>query len=102
MFTIFHEDSKSIQFNLTTFRNSNFGLDDFCLNDEGMSSLSSSVNIALSLPTSKISTSLRAISAVVVVLARHFAMPRSSPHSALPYEEASTKLRARMTGKSRQ
>ncbi|GBO46703.1 hypothetical protein AVEN_144309-1 [Araneus ventricosus] len=39
--------------------------------------LSSSLNIDLSLPTSKGFTCLTAITAVVVELARHFTMPRS-------------------------
>ncbi|GBM13764.1 hypothetical protein AVEN_180275-1, partial [Araneus ventricosus] len=41
------------------------------------SMLSSSLNMDLSLPTSKAFTCLTAIIAVVVELARHFTMPRS-------------------------
>ncbi|GBM84384.1 hypothetical protein AVEN_28708-1 [Araneus ventricosus] len=48
--------------------------------------LSFSLNMSLSLPTSKGFTCLTAIFAVVVELARHFTMPRS----VLAYEEAST------------
>ncbi|GBN00459.1 hypothetical protein AVEN_30310-1 [Araneus ventricosus] len=45
--------------------------------------LSSSLNMALSLLTSKGFTSLTAINAVVTELARHFTMPRSVPSQCL-------------------
>ncbi|GBO16175.1 hypothetical protein AVEN_214747-1, partial [Araneus ventricosus] len=63
--------------------------------------LSSSLNMDLSLPTSKGFTCLTAIIAVVVELARHFTMPRSVFYSVLAYEEASAKLRTRMAEKGR-
>ncbi|GBN49441.1 hypothetical protein AVEN_24312-1 [Araneus ventricosus] len=61
---------------------------------EGM--LSSSLSMALSQFTSKGFTSMTAINAVVVKLARHLTMPRS----VLAYEEASDKLRTRIAEKS--
>ncbi|GBL86366.1 hypothetical protein AVEN_164540-1 [Araneus ventricosus] len=64
--------------------------------------LSSSLNMALFLPTSKGFISLTTIIAVVVELARHFTMPRSIFSRVLAYEEASAKLRTRMAKKSRQ
>ncbi|GBM38483.1 hypothetical protein AVEN_24579-1 [Araneus ventricosus] len=64
--------------------------------------LSSSLNMDLSLPTSKGFTCLAAITAVVVELARHFTMPRSVSIYVLTYEEASAKLRTRMAEKGRQ
>ncbi|GBN25759.1 hypothetical protein AVEN_30684-1 [Araneus ventricosus] len=64
--------------------------------------LSSSLNMNLSLPTSKGFICLTAITAVVVELARHFTMPRSVSIQCLAYEEASAKLRTRMAEKDRQ
>ncbi|GBO06630.1 hypothetical protein AVEN_170284-1 [Araneus ventricosus] len=64
----------------------------------GLERMLSSLNKALSLPTSEGFTSLTAIIAVVVELARHFTMS----HSVLVYEEASAKLRTRMAEKSLQ
>ncbi|GBM20972.1 hypothetical protein AVEN_239528-1 [Araneus ventricosus] len=64
--------------------------------------LSSSLNMDLSLPTSKGFTCLTAIIAVVVELARHFTMPRNVFIQCLGYDEASAKLRARMAEKGRQ
>ncbi|GBL83571.1 hypothetical protein AVEN_196405-1 [Araneus ventricosus] len=66
----------------------------------GLERVLSSLNMALSLPTSKDFTSLTAIIAVVVELAQHFTMPRSL--GALAYEEANAKLRTRMAEKSHQ
>ncbi|GBM68753.1 hypothetical protein AVEN_263573-1 [Araneus ventricosus] len=59
---------------------------------------SSSLNMDLSLPTSKGFICLTEIIAVVVELARHFTMPRYLC-SVLAYEEASAKLRIRMAEK---
>ncbi|GBM63425.1 hypothetical protein AVEN_82273-1 [Araneus ventricosus] len=60
--------------------------------------LSSSLNMALSLPTSKGFTSLTAIIAVVAEFARYFTKPRSVLSQCL----SSTKLRKRMDEKIRQ
>ncbi|GBM03957.1 hypothetical protein AVEN_99163-1 [Araneus ventricosus] len=49
----------------------------------GLEKMFSSPNMALSLLTSKGFTSLTAINAVVVELARHFTMPRSVPSQCL-------------------
>ncbi|GBL81235.1 hypothetical protein AVEN_267049-1 [Araneus ventricosus] len=64
----------------------------------GLERMLSSLNMTLSLSTSKGFTLLAAINSAVVKLTRHFTMPRS----VLPYEEASAKLRTRMAEKSRQ
>ncbi|GBM80998.1 hypothetical protein AVEN_137016-1 [Araneus ventricosus] len=75
--------------------------------------LSSPLNMALSLPTSKGFTCLTAIIAVVLELARHLDNIYKTPNiyktfliyktlSVLVYEEASAKLRTRMAEKSRQ
>ncbi|GBL89858.1 hypothetical protein AVEN_179627-1 [Araneus ventricosus] len=61
---------------------------------------SSSLNIALSLPTSKGFISLKAINAVVVELHGNSLCHGVCPHSVLEYEKASAKLRIRMVEKS--
>ncbi|GBN92598.1 hypothetical protein AVEN_181256-1 [Araneus ventricosus] len=62
--------------------------------------LSSSLNMALSLPTSKGFTCLTVIIAAVVELARRSLCHGVHLHSVLAYEEASAKLQTRMAEKS--
>ncbi|GBM59762.1 hypothetical protein AVEN_137496-1, partial [Araneus ventricosus] len=64
--------------------------------------LSSLLNMALSLPTSKGFTSLTAIISVVAELAGTSLFHGMCPHSVLAYEKASSKFRTRMAEKSRQ
>ncbi|GBN31748.1 hypothetical protein AVEN_57684-1 [Araneus ventricosus] len=69
----------------------------------GLERMLSSLNMDLSLPTSKGFTCLTAIIAVVVELARHFTICHGVYlYSVLAYEEASAKLRTRMAEKGRQ
>ncbi|GBM80419.1 hypothetical protein AVEN_54897-1 [Araneus ventricosus] len=64
--------------------------------------LSSSLNMDLSLPTSKGFTCLTAIIAVVVELARYSLCHGVYLYSVLAYEKASAKLQTRMAEKGRQ